>query len=80
MAALHAGIPIQTSINTINSQCSSGLSAINEIANLTYSRRNSRHFGIDGSLIQMTAMSMESHLQRGRGFFPRMWICITPHM
>jgi acetyl-CoA acyltransferase 1 len=33
MAALHAGIPIETSINTINRQCSSGLSAINQIAN-----------------------------------------------
>lgn len=33
MAALHAGIPVQTSINTINRQCSSGLSAINQIAN-----------------------------------------------
>ena len=33
MAALHAGIPAQTSINTVNRQCSSGLSAINQIAN-----------------------------------------------
>jgi len=33
MAALHAGIPTQTSINTVNRQCSSGLSAINQIAN-----------------------------------------------
>jgi acetyl-CoA acyltransferase 1 len=33
MAALHAGIPIQTSINTVNRQCSSGLTAINQIAN-----------------------------------------------
>ena len=33
MAALHAGIPVQTSINTLNRQCSSGLSAINQIAN-----------------------------------------------
>ena len=33
MAALHAGIPAQTSINTVNRQCSSGLTAINQIAN-----------------------------------------------
>ena len=33
MAALHAGIPIETSINTVNRQCSSGLTAINQIAN-----------------------------------------------
>jgi len=33
MAALHAGIPNTTSINTINRQCSSGLSAVNQIAN-----------------------------------------------
>ncbi|KAF9244198.1 acetyl-CoA acetyl transferase [Melanogaster broomeanus] len=33
MAALHAGVPITTSINTVNRQCSSGLSAVNQIAN-----------------------------------------------
>lgn len=33
MAALHAGIPVETSINTVNRQCSSGLTAINQIAN-----------------------------------------------
>jgi acetyl-CoA acyltransferase 1 len=32
MAALHAGIPYTTPINTVNRQCSSGLSAINQIA------------------------------------------------
>lgn len=33
MAALHAGIPVETSISTVNRQCSSGLTAINQIAN-----------------------------------------------
>ncbi|KAG2046615.1 thiolase [Suillus hirtellus] len=33
MAALHAGIPNTTSINTVNRQCSSGLAAVNQIAN-----------------------------------------------
>ena len=33
MAALHAGIPFETSINTINRQCSFGLTAVNQIAN-----------------------------------------------
>ncbi|TFK66671.1 thiolase [Pluteus cervinus] len=33
MAALHAGIPNTSSVNTLNRQCSSGLSAINQIAN-----------------------------------------------
>jgi len=33
MAALHAGIPIETSINTVNRQCSSGLTAVTQIAN-----------------------------------------------
>lgn len=33
MAALHAGIPVETSINTVNRQCSSGLTAITQIAN-----------------------------------------------
>jgi acetyl-CoA acyltransferase 1 len=33
MAALHAGIPNTTSINTINRQCSSGLTAVSQIAN-----------------------------------------------
>ena len=33
MAALHAGIPIETSIHTVNRQCSSGLTAVTIIAN-----------------------------------------------
>lgn len=33
MASLHAGIPVTTSINTVNRQCSSGLTSINQIAN-----------------------------------------------
>jgi acetyl-CoA acyltransferase 1 len=33
MAALHAGIPNTTAINTLNRQCSSGLAAVNQIAN-----------------------------------------------
>jgi len=33
MAALAAGIPHTTSLNTLNRQCSSGLSAVNQIAN-----------------------------------------------
>jgi acetyl-CoA acyltransferase 1 len=33
MAALHAGIPVETSIHTVNRQCSSGLTAVNVIAN-----------------------------------------------
>ncbi|GLB45112.1 putative thiolase family protein [Lyophyllum shimeji] len=33
MAAIHAGIPISTPINTVNRQCSSGLTAVNQIAN-----------------------------------------------
>jgi acetyl-CoA acyltransferase 1 len=33
MAALHAGIPYTTSLNTVNRQCSSGLSTVNQIAN-----------------------------------------------
>lgn len=33
MAALHSGIPNTASINTVNRQCSSGLSAVNQIAN-----------------------------------------------
>lgn len=31
-AALHAGIPISTPIATVNRQCSSGLTAVNQIA------------------------------------------------
>ena len=33
MAALHSGIPNSASVNTVNRQCSSGLSAVNQIAN-----------------------------------------------
>ncbi|KAF8266142.1 acetyl-CoA acetyl transferase [Lactarius quietus] len=32
MAALHAGIPVSTPIATVNRQCSSGLTAVNQIA------------------------------------------------
>lgn len=32
MAALYAGIPNTTAINTVNRQCSSGLTAVNQIA------------------------------------------------
>jgi acetyl-CoA acyltransferase 1 len=33
MAALHAGIPNTVALNTVNRQCSSGLTAVNQIAN-----------------------------------------------
>ncbi|KIY48859.1 thiolase [Fistulina hepatica ATCC 64428] len=33
MASFHAGIPTSTSISTVNRQCSSGLAAVNQIAN-----------------------------------------------
>ncbi|KAF8065409.1 acetyl-CoA acetyl transferase [Lyophyllum atratum] len=33
MAAIHSGIPITAAVNTVNRQCSSGLTAINQIAN-----------------------------------------------
>jgi len=33
MAALHSGIPNTASVNTVNRQCSSGLAAVNQIAN-----------------------------------------------
>jgi acetyl-CoA acyltransferase 1 len=33
MAALHAGIPVSVPISTVNRQCSSGLTAVNTIAN-----------------------------------------------
>ena len=33
MAALYAGIPVETAISTVNRQCSSGLTAVNNVAN-----------------------------------------------
>ncbi|KAF9043883.1 thiolase, partial [Panaeolus papilionaceus] len=39
MAALHSGIPIESSVNTVNRQCSSGLTAISQIANEIRSRQ-----------------------------------------
>lgn len=33
MASLHAGIPNTVPLNTVNRQCSSGLTAVNQIAN-----------------------------------------------
>ena len=32
MSALYAGIPNTTAVNTVNRQCSSGLTAVNQIA------------------------------------------------
>lgn len=32
MAALHAGIPNTSAVNTVNRQCSSGLTAVNQVA------------------------------------------------
>ncbi|KAG6916257.1 hypothetical protein DXG01_007714 [Tephrocybe rancida] len=34
MASLHAGIPLTSSVNTVNRQCSSGLTSVNHIASL----------------------------------------------
>ena len=39
MAALHAGIPNSTSVATVNRQCSSGLTAVNQIANQITARQ-----------------------------------------
>lgn len=33
MAALHSGIPNTAAVDTVNRQCSSGLAAVNQIAN-----------------------------------------------
>jgi len=33
VAAIHAGIPVESSVNTVHRQCSSGLAAINQVAN-----------------------------------------------
>ncbi|KAJ2913617.1 hypothetical protein MD484_g6794, partial [Candolleomyces efflorescens] len=52
MAALHAGIPIETSINTINRQCSSGLTAITQIANEI--KAGQIEFGIGAGVESMT--------------------------
>jgi len=52
MAALHAGIPNTTSINTVNRQCSSGLTAINQIANEI--RTGQIDFGIGAGVESMS--------------------------
>ncbi|KAF9472448.1 acetyl-CoA acetyl transferase [Pholiota conissans] len=52
MAALHAGIPVETSINTVNRQCSSGLTAINQIANQI--RAGQIEIGIGAGVESMT--------------------------
>jgi acetyl-CoA acyltransferase 1 len=48
MAALAAGIPVSTPIATVNRQCSSGLSAVNQIANSI--RSGQIDIGIGGSI------------------------------
>jgi acetyl-CoA acyltransferase 1 len=52
MAALHAGIPIETSISTVNRQCSSSLQAIWTIANEI--RTGDIDIGIAGGCESMT--------------------------
>jgi len=52
MAALHAGIPESAAINTVNRQCSSGLSAVNQIANEI--RTGQIDIGIAGGVESMT--------------------------
>lgn len=57
MAALHAGIPNTTPINTVNRQCSSGLAAVNQIANQIISGQidigiGKQRFGISSVVIK----------------------------
>ncbi|KAF6744653.1 acetyl-CoA acetyl transferase [Ephemerocybe angulata] len=52
MAALHAGIPVETSINTVNRQCSSGLTAVTQIANEI--KAGQIEFGIGAGVESMT--------------------------
>lgn len=51
MAALYAGIPVEASINTVNRQCSSGLTAVNQIANQI--RAGQIDIGIGTSFVQL---------------------------
>ncbi|KAG8892301.1 3-ketoacyl-CoA thiolase with broad chain length specificity [Tulasnella sp. 408] len=53
MAALYAGIPNSTAINTLNRQCSSGLAACNQIANQI--RAGEIDIGIGAGVESMTA-------------------------
>ena len=53
MASLHAGIPVETSINTVNRQCSSGLTAITQIANQI--KAGQIDIGIGAGVESMTA-------------------------
>ncbi|KAJ7048079.1 thiolase-like protein [Mycena amicta] len=52
MAALHAGIPNTAAVNTVNRQCSSGLTAINQIANEI--KTGEIDFGIGAGVESMT--------------------------
>jgi len=52
MAQLHAGIPNTSSISTINRQCSSGLAAVNQIANMI--RTGQIDIGIGAGVESMT--------------------------
>ncbi|KAF9444512.1 acetyl-CoA acetyl transferase [Macrolepiota fuliginosa MF-IS2] len=52
MASLHAGIPNTTAVNTVNRQCSSGLTAITQIANEI--RAGQINIGIGAGVESMT--------------------------
>ena len=58
MAALHSGIPNTASVNTVNRQCSSGLAAVNQIANEILAGQ------IDIGIGRLPCVSFRRHLCR----------------
>ena len=74
MAALHAGIPNTASINTVNRQCSSGLSAVNQIANQILAGQID--IGIGASIIISNSMFfvIDNAFRCGSGIYDtRLW-------
>jgi acetyl-CoA acyltransferase 1 len=67
MAALHAGIPVSVPISTVNRQCSSGLTAVNTIANEIIAGQIDIGIGTSSHQISETFSSLMRHEYQGAG-------------
>jgi hypothetical protein len=75
MAQLHAGIPIETPIATVNRQCSSGLTAVNDIANQITSGQIDIGIGESWSFCCFSLVQLGYAAGNVRSLAPRVDIC-----
>lgn len=80
MAALHAGLPVTTSVNTVNRQCSSGLTTVVQIANEIAAGQID--IGIGAGVESMTqgygAGAMPEHISETVSSVPEAADCLVP--